>query len=352
MSKSRTFSANILRASAGAYGSAASSMLIERDPDVEEHFGPGGWSAWRSHLTQRVIELAAAVGADVPQLFVDRLQWTRKAFRAGGVPEEDLVASLDCLRQVLDEEAPADVRDAVLPALAAAAAALDAPLPEDAAGLTADTEHGRLALTYLLTALEGDGHGAMNGILEAVAAGTSVRDILVNVLMPVQKELGQMWHAGELAVAQEHYITAITERLMAVLTCDVPAPAADRTVLLAAVSGDTHVVGIRVLSYLFELAGWRAVFLGGDVPDTDIAAATEYFDVDLVLLSATLSTRLPAVQSAIAAIREASDRRVPVIVGGPAYASAPQLWRSHGADGYGDTADATLTLADGLIGPT
>lgn len=349
MTESRTFAAAILRASASAYGSAASSALMERNPDVRDHFGPGGWSTWRGHLTQRVLELATAISTNAPHIFVDRIQWTRKAFMARGVPEEDLLASLDCLRQLLEVEAPAEVHEAARPALAAAAQALETALPPDVPGLSADTADGRLALTYLLSALEGDGRRAMQGILDVVAAGKSVRDVMINVLMPVQSELGQMWHGGELGISQEHYVTAITERLMAVLAHhSEPAPATGRALLVAAVAGDTHAVGVQALSYLFELSGWRAVYLGADVPDTDIAAAAEYYDVDLILLSATMATNLGAMESAIAAIRESGDRHWPVIVGGLAYAGAPDLWRSQGADGYGDSVDSTLALAETL----
>jgi len=351
MTESRTFAAAILRASASAYGSAASTTLIERNPDVDKRFSPDGRSTWRGHLTQRVLELAAAISAGAPRLFVDRVQWTRKAFLARGVPEEDLLASLDCLRQALDVEAAAEVRDAARPVLAAAVRALETALPPGMPGLSAETADGRLALTYLLSALEGDSRRAMQVILDAVAAGKSVRDVVTDVLMPVQSELGQMWHGGELGISQEHYVTAITERLMAVLAHrSERAPATGRALLLAAVAGDTHAVGIQALSYLFELSGWRAVYLGTDVPDTDIAAAADYYDVDLILLSATLATNLSAVESTIAAIRESGDRHWPVIVGGLAYAGAPDLWRSQGADGYGDTSDGTLALADRLTG--
>lgn len=349
MDRSTKFAATILRASANAYGSAAASILMERNPDVEGHFGPQGWGAWRTHLTQRVLELAAAVAAGTPEIFVDRIQWTRKAFVARGVPEEDLLASINSLRQALETETPAAVREAAMPALAAAAQALDAELPPDLRGLSPDTGDGRLALDYLLSALEGDGHRAMQRILDVAADGRSAQDLLLNVLLPVQCELGALWHGGELGIAQEHYVTALTERVMAVLASNSEAaPPNGRAVLLATVSGDTHAIGIRTLSYLFELAGWRAVYLGADLPDTDIAAAAEYFAVDLILLSATLTTSLSAVESAISTIRENDDRHRPIIVGGLAYTGAQQLWQTQGADGYGDTAEKTLALADEL----
>ena len=53
----------------------------------------------------------------------------------------------------------------------------------------------------------------------------------------------------------------------------------------------------------FELSGWRTIFLGADLPADDIAQATIDFESDVVVLSATLTTQLPAVTATIAAIR-------------------------------------------------
>ena len=59
---------------------------------------------------------------------------------------------------------------------------------------------------------------------------------------------------------------------------------------------------------------------------------------------------LSAVESAIAALRDIGGRRRPVMVGGLAYASAPDLWRTQGADGYGESVEDTMALALRLTG--
>ena len=203
---------------ASEVASAAATRLLEQHPAVAEHFAPGSWSAWKAHYLQRMHELAAAVSAGVPGIFASRIAWTRQAFASRSVPEEDLQRSLECLREVLDGELPDPARAAVLPPLAAAAEALQRPLVSDGSAIAAGTEGGKIALGYLLDALEGDSRGAIGKVTAAVDGGMDLLRVCNEVLLPVQRELGRMWHAGELSIAQEHLVTATTQRLLAVLS--------------------------------------------------------------------------------------------------------------------------------------
>ena len=74
---------------------------------------------------------------------------------------------------------------------------------------------------------------------------------------------------------------------------------------------------MRVVADFFEMAGWRAVCLGADVPPADVATAAVYFDADLAVVSAALATHLKTVRQTVAALRRLEDREVKVLVGEP-----------------------------------
>jgi len=346
MAESDKYIANMLIAGAAGYASAAATRLLENHPQVAEHFAPGGWSEWRSHYIQRLHELAASVSAGVPQVFAGRIAWTRQAFVSRDVPEEDLRLSLECLREVLDSELPDPARAAVLPALAAAAETLE-QIPEDeASSIDASSPAGRVALTYLVTALEGDSRGAIEIVVDSLSQGTDLIAIYTDILLPVQKELGRMWHAGELSIAQEHLVTSTTQRLMTVLSFNTPATEPNGLkALVAGVSGDVHDIALRAFSNLLEAQGWHVICLGSDVPDTEIAAAADYFGVNLLLLSATLPQHLQAVEKTIAATKELEGRHIPLMVGGLAYQGTGDLWSRQGADGHASTFAEALDQA-------
>jgi methanogenic corrinoid protein MtbC1 len=116
----------------------------------------------------------------------------------------------------------------------------------------------------------------------------------------------------------------------------------------AAVTGNTHDIGLRAVADLFQIAGWRSLFLGANVPATEIARAANTFGVDLVVLNATLATQLKPLGEAIATIKsEAPGRKV--LVGGLAFDGLPELWRELGADAYAATVATAVARGESLV---
>lgn len=351
MSQSDTFAADLLEVSATGYAALAAERLLAAHPEIAARFAPDAQGAWKAVLAQRIVELATALRLGESRLFVARLGWARRAFAARAVPESDLRMSLETLAAVLAEElpAPAQARPAAL--LRAAVAELDQPLEDSGSFIDPQTTTGRLALEYLAAVLEGDARKATDRLLAEVDTGLPVASAYLDVLVPAQREVGRLWHAGELGIVEEHVVTYTTERLMALLAHRAErAPANGRTVLCAAVAGNVHDIAVRVLADFFDVAGWRAVHLGASVPTAEIASAVQYFDAELLVLSAALSVQLPKVADAIAAVRRIEGREVRVLVGGLAFSDAPDVWRKLGADGYAANAVDGIRLADELFG--
>ncbi len=176
----------------------------------------------------------------------------------------------------------------------------------------------------------------------------TVRDLITSVLLPAQYEVGRLWHQDLLTIAEEHLVTSTTLRLLAVLASkQKPKPDNAQTVVCAAVNGNIHDVGIRAIAYLLELEGWRTISLGGDVPKSQLPAAIQFFDADVVMLSCALTTQIPDLRRSIEAIRQQADRPVRILVGGNAFAMSPNLWKELGADGHAADADGAIRLAAG-----
>jgi methanogenic corrinoid protein MtbC1 len=350
MSQSDTFAADLLEVSATGYAALAAERLLAAHPEIATRFAPDAQAAWKSVLGQRIVELATALRLGESRLFVARLGWARRAFAARAVPESDLRASLETLGAVLAEELPPPAQAGPAALLRDAVAELDRPLEDSGSFIDPKTATGQLALEYLAAVLEGDARQATDRLLAEVDSGLPVASAYLDVLVPVQREVGRLWHAGELGIVEEHVVTYTTERLMALLAHRAErAPANGRTVLCAAVAGNVHDIAVRVLADFFDVAGWRAVHLGASVPTAEIASAVQYFDADLLVLSAALSVQLPKVADAIGAVRRIEGREVRVLVGGLAFSDAPEVWRKLGADGYAANAVDGIRLADELF---
>jgi len=348
MTASSGFLSELLRNGAPAYGAKAAETLVDRLGQGSED----AYAHWRRHLTLRIEELAAAVSVEQAQVFLRQVEWSRRAFAARDVGESELRQALVALRETLEAELPSAARGDATSIIDEALALFDREVSDAERRLAAETPAGTLALRFLQHIFEGDRRAALDALVEAVDAELSVREIYLDVLLPAQREIGTMWHLGEIDVAEEHFATDTTRAAMAVLLrmaeCAEPN---GRVALCAGVAGNAHDMGIRAIADFFEMAGWRAVSLGGDVPTEDLARAVEVFGADVVALSAALTTQIPSLQGAIDAIRRTPrGAKVKILAGGRAFQETPDIYRRLGADGSGVDAAEAVDEAERLMG--
>jgi methanogenic corrinoid protein MtbC1 len=344
MQDPQRFAASLLENGASGYAAAAVGAL---SAEQIARFGEDGAARWRTFARQCVQELAVALRASDVALFTQRVAWHRQTFCARQL-DDLLVQQLLCsMRETLAEELPAIAAPLVDDYLARALEdfAQQPPAVCDAALDTRDP-HQRLALRYLLTVLEGDPAGGIaliSGELERGAL-TAV-EAYVAVLLPAQREVGRRWLLGELTIAEEHLVSETTRRTMGeVMRHAQRAPRHGRVVVLAAVAGEAHGLALRATGDLLELAGWRALSLGVDLPSDEIAQAVSMFSADLLVLSVTMTEHLEEAARVIRQVR-ALDRVVPVILGGAAILASEGLGLRLGADAVARTVDEAVLHA-------
>jgi 5-methyltetrahydrofolate--homocysteine methyltransferase len=112
-------------------------------------------------------------------------------------------------------------------------------------------------------------------------------------------------------------------------------------VLIATVKGDIHDIGKNIVTLLLKAAGFDVVDIGVDKTGDEILTQAEENDVQVIGLSALLTTTIPKMKEFIELLQESGLRdRFKVIVGG---APVTQEYADLiGADGYG--ADATRAV--------
>ena len=343
MAETFGFAAEIIRRSAAGYAGNAASLLLERNEDLRAQ--TGAFDVWKSHLTQRLLELSAALGAGQPRMFSERVVWSRKTFAARNQDDALIAASLQSLRDTLGESLPAQAATPVQQYLETALDELQSPLPApDASELDPDNPTDRLVLQYLQSILEGDSLLAQQAVVEAVEQGLPIDEAYVNVLLAAQKEIGRMWHADEVTVAEEHLVSITTAKTMAVLAYSMQRkPDNGATAVTACVAGNAHDIGSRALADLYQLAGWRSIFLGADVPATDLPAMLDAYDATIVCLSGTLSTQIDQVAEAVKLIREHCER------GGALFDETPEVAKTIGADAYTADIREALQISEGYL---
>jgi methanogenic corrinoid protein MtbC1 len=343
-----TFAAALLRSSAEGFAGLAAGRLCETDPAAAASL-PQGFDAWRAFLATETCELAAALDGATPERYAAHVVWARDAFLARGLAVEALATALSALARVLESELPGHAWLSAEPFLDAGRRALARPRVAGTSALAGDGLEESLGRAYLAAVRAGDDRAALAALDAALEDGRiDARGVLAGVLLSVMREVGRLWHTGELSVAEEHFASATTRRAIAhALARARPAPPVGRTVVVAAVAGDAHDLALAVVAGFFELAGWRTIALGADTPVEALCDVVQRFDAAVVALGATLETQREAAARAIAALRRVRPGQR-VLVGGAAFAGAPELWRAIGADACAASAEEALTVADAL----
>ena len=147
-----------------------------------------------------------------------------------------------------------------------------------------------LGETYARAVLAGDEVEAELVVRDAIVAGLTLAEVDDEIIAPALWLVGELWARGEISVADEHLATEISLRVLT-LQREVRRLAADRrqrSVMLAAPSGEHHVVALRMIAHLLRESGYSVLMLGPDVPPRALATTAVRHAPDVICLSATM----------------------------------------------------------------
>jgi methanogenic corrinoid protein MtbC1/DNA-binding XRE family transcriptional regulator len=203
---------------------------------------------------------------------------------------------------------------------------------------------------YLEAVKKGDGDGASAVIDEALAHGVLPSVLYLHVLIKTQFDLGELWHAGEISMAEQHVATQLTIRetgrlrryLKSRLKLGLRAT-------VATVAGDTHIIGARAVADFLSFDGWDVDFLGAGAPAAEIARYALDRGARLLCLSMVMPEYLSELRSVITLLRE-HPNPPKILVGGSAFRTNPELVTLAGADGYAGDPQEAVTLGRQLCG--
>jgi diguanylate cyclase (GGDEF)-like protein len=189
----------------------------------------------------------------------------------------------------------------------------------------ADRRLAGIGERYRAALCAADAPAAEAVVADALVAGITPTTIMVGVITAAMRRIGEYWELGQMTVADEHLATALSYRALLPLQepLQIAPPRSRERVVLAAVAGQAHVLGLRMVADVLEGAGFDVLYLGADVP----AGALREFVADhkpaVVGLSSTQSRDGPRIAEAIVAIHEIRPE-CRVMLGGQ---GVPLAWR-------------------------
>jgi len=199
--------------------------------------------------------------------------------------------------------------------------------------------------------IKGDRAKAEELTRAAIEARTTPDQIITEGLIAGMQVVGEKFRTNEFYVPE---VLIAARAMHASLNLLKPLVAREAVhpvgrVVIGTVRGDLHDIGKSIVAMMLEGAGFEVVDLGVDVAPEKFVEAVRANQVDMVAMSALLTTTMPAMKATIAALDSAGLRtRVKVMVGG---APVTQEYADEiGADGYGSDATSAVDIARRLLG--
>jgi methanogenic corrinoid protein MtbC1 len=345
------FAAGVLRQSARACALMALDALAREQPDLVAIGLPSTFADPVEDTRMRIAALAESLDVDRPQLIAHQAAWYKVALAHRDVSAEYLPANFRAIRAALRSELPVECHAAVDRHVDAALQALATAPAEIPSWLEGDGPLRDEARRFLLAVLENRRRDAIELVLDLRKSGVSVADLHDQLLSTAQREVGRMWLMGEIPIADEHFASRIVESCIDRLATTTPiVERRNRTVLIFAVGGDMHSIGLRMVADRFEAHGYDVWNLGADMPAFDFEWMLQDRKVDLIALGATLVLHVGTARTTIAQLRAALGHRCPpILVGGGPFAVVDDLWRLVGADAAANDPNTAVRRGEELL---
>ena len=187
-------------------------------------------------------------------------------------------------------------------------------------------------------------------VQQAVDSGTDLNRLINEALISAMDIVGKRFADGDIYVPEMLVSAKTMKQGLDIIKPLLKSGEAEHrgTILMGTVKGDLHDIGKNLVIMMMEGAGFRIIDLGVDVKIEDLIDTVKKEQVDVLGLSALLTTTMAEMQNVIEALVEAGLRnQVKVIVGG---APIDQGFADKiGADGFGADAVEAVQLARELI---
>lgn len=167
--------------------------------------------------------------------------------------------------------------------------------------------------------------------LESILLSTSIRltqPILIeDLITPLVYKVGDLWHSGEIRVANEHLAIPVIRNFLFNLLDSYSYNESAPILVSATPRGQEHELGALIVGVVAASSGWRVIYLGSNLPAEEIAAVVSHLQAKVAALSIVYPNDDAYLKLELKKFKHLLPDDVSIIVGGRA------------ANGYYDTLD-------------
>lgn len=151
--------------------------------------------------------------------------------------------------------------------------------------------------------------------------------VLLDLIQPVMVEIGEQWHRGDINVATEHFATEFIRRKLSSLVNIFESVATRETIVIGCAPHELHDVGVLLVSLFLVRRGWRVIYLGARVPQSDLMETIAKVKPELVCLASTTAESVNSLRDVAVAVHQHFPQ-VKFGYGGRIFNISPEL-RTH-----------------------
>jgi 5-methyltetrahydrofolate--homocysteine methyltransferase len=200
--------------------------------------------------------------------------------------------------------------------------------------------------------IDGDKARADELTRQCLASGEDPGSIIEQRLVPGMAVVGERFKRDEIFVP-EMLISANAMKAALAILEPLLAERGTRpahTAVIGTVEGDLHDIGKNLVAMMWRGANIEVIDLGVNVSPAAFASAVETHRPQVVGMSALLTTTMPRMRNAVAAVKAASVPTRIVVGGAPV---TPEFATEVGADGFApDAASAVDIVRELIMSPT
>lgn len=201
--------------------------------------------------------------------------------------------------------------------------------------ILSDAQLEALHLQLIDLLLSGDETTSTDMIMTAFKQGNKTLKLIECVYVPMLKTTGLMWQKGEISIADEHFISNLIDRWLAMTGTATQSPKKSYSAVFIVPSGEEHVLILKMIKEYFRLSNWKTYYLGNSIPFSSLSPFIELNKIDLVVMSVLMQSHVNSTEDLIQSLKAQNVRHSPkILIGGSAIDDAPHAIKGLKADYY------------------
>ena len=173
-------------------------------------------------------------------------------------------------------------------------------------------------LAECISAIKGYNAKELESILLNASTKFTQPVLIEELIVPLVYKVGEMWHEGEIRVANEHLASSVVRSFMFNLLESYPINDSAPVMVSATPRGQEHELGALIAGVVAASSGWKVIYLGASLPAEEIGAVVSYLEAKVVALSIIYPGDDPHLKRELSKLHQILPSEVSVVVGGRA----------------------------------